>query len=300
MRIAERRPIVVALLAVVVASGAAWATNNPNGSAFRAVGFFQGKSSISAGEITCEIPTISSAIGDGAFAMGLWNTFGIPTLHFPDLNSPVGNPCGGWIELQNNLLDQAIALDHINLRYRIPRARRFRQYVPSKKGFPRACKKFRRAKLFVGGVLQPSNSSSDNAPSGAPNVTFIQLIPLISGQVISCLRDQYASLPADLYTSLPLQVNVKAIARSDSGDTFIANAIKYTLDLRHSCGNGRLDDFEICDPNAPSTCVGFCKIDSGAAFGTCSHNLDLSCRSDSDCLGVCLDGNTPTECVCVY
>src|SRR2546430_5322108 len=66
--------------------------NNPNGMAFRAVGWFKGKAEISAGDIKCEIPSVTSAIFEGAVAMGLWNTHRFPTLMFPDTSNPLADP----------------------------------------------------------------------------------------------------------------------------------------------------------------------------------------------------------------
>src|SRR5438552_579982 len=139
MRIVGRGMLAVAVLAALLAAGGARADNNPNGMAFRAAGWFRGKSQTSTEGITCEIPTVASAIADGSFETGLWNTFGFQTLYFPDLNNPFGNPCGVWVQLQNNLLNQAIQVDHIALHYKILGARRFRQFVPARNGFPIAC-----------------------------------------------------------------------------------------------------------------------------------------------------------------
>jgi len=146
----RRATVVGAVLAAMLATGSSRADNNPNGTVFRAVGWFKGKAEITAGQIKCEIPTVTSAIADGAFAMGLWNTFGAQTIYFPDPSNPNANPCGGWIQLQNNLLDQAIVLDHIDLRFRIPGARRFRGPVPARNQFPVACRGLRRDTLFLG------------------------------------------------------------------------------------------------------------------------------------------------------
>ena len=300
MRIVGRGMLVVAVLAALLAAGAARADNNPNGMAFRAAGWFRGKSQTSAEGITCEIPTVASAIADGSFETGLWNTFGFPTIYFPDLNNPFGNPCGVWVQLQNNLLNQAIQVDHIALHYKILGARRFRQFVPARNGFPIACRQLRNDTLFIGAVINPINSDLDQSGSGRPNVTFMQMIPFVSPQLISCLRDQYAPLSTDLFTSLSLVIRATVFGVSDDGDTFKANPINYTLNLRHLCGNGRIDDGEQCDPNAPSTCLGFCVVPQGQANGTCSNNKNLLCLTDFDCQGVCSPPNNPTECVCVY
>src|SRR2546430_15793324 len=122
------RTALAALIVVGVAMPAR-GDNNPNGMAFRAVGWFKGKAEISAGDIQWEIPSVSSAISEGAFSMGIWNPYGFSSLLFPDTPNPFGNPCGGWIQLQNNMVNQGILVDHVELTFRTPGARRFRPSV---------------------------------------------------------------------------------------------------------------------------------------------------------------------------
>jgi hypothetical protein len=286
-----RGVVAAAVLAVGLAAGPAVGDNNPNGAAFRAVGWFKGKAEISDTNIQCEIPNISSAIADGLFAMGIWNTFGRPNLYFPDINGPFSNPCGGWIELANNLIDQGLQLDHVDLRYRIPIARRLRQFAPARNGFPAACRQLRRDTLFVGTVINPVNSTVDTSGSGAPNVAFVQVLPLVSTQMFDCLRSQYASIPPSVLISLPLVIHATAVAVSDAGDTFRSNPIQYTLNLRHTCGNGRLDDVEECDGSAP---VDLCK---GCVAGFCTFGGN-PCISSFDCPAACVPPGGPSECSC--
>lgn len=126
------------------------------------------------------------------------------------------------------------------------------------------------------------------------------MLPLVSPQTIGCLRSQYAPLSADLFTSLPLVIRATAVGRSDSGDQYRSNTLAYHLTLRHTCGNGRIDDGEKCDTAAPDVCSGFCVIPQGAANGTCSNEVARLCRADADCHGSCSPPNNPTECTCVY
>jgi hypothetical protein len=262
---------------------------------FRAVGWFKGKAEITAGRINCEIPNVTNAISEGAFAMGLWNTYGVPTLYYPDVNSPFGNPCGVWIQLQNNMIDQGLMLDHVDLKYRIAGARRFRRGgVSMRKQFPTVCRQLRNQRLFVGNRLNPVNSTQDTSTSGAPNVAFIEMLPFVTPEMVTCLQSVFAD-PTVTFTSLDLVVRATAVGVSDAGETYRSNPIQYTLDLRHTCGNGRVDDGEVCDPAATgSTCVGICNN------GTCSQNNSIPCTDDSQCQGVCLAPNNPSECTCVY
>ena len=96
MAIVGRGTVVATLLAAMLVAGVASADNNPNGTAFRAVGWFRGKGEISDSSIKCEVPTTTSAIADGSFAMGLWNTYGVATVYFPDINGPFANPCDAF------------------------------------------------------------------------------------------------------------------------------------------------------------------------------------------------------------
>ena len=303
MRITRWRPAgrtAVAALIVLGLAVPARGDNNPNGMSFRAVGWFKGKAEISAGDIKCDIPNVSGAISEGAFAMGIWNTYGFQTLMFPDTSNPFGNPCGVWVQLQNNLIDQAINLERIELRFRIAGARRFRSSVDTVRQFPRACRQFRRDTLFIGNRLNPINSTQDTSSSGAPNVAFIEMLPMASNQLIQCLRAEYAPLPTTTFASLPLVVKATAVGVSDSGDTFRANPIAYTLNLRHTCGNGRTDDGESCDASAPgNACAGTCS-GTASAPGKCSQNASVGCTSDADCLGLCLPPGSTAECTCLY
>ena len=139
----------------------------------------RGKAEISANTIRCEIPTNSSAIADSAFSMGLWNTMGVPTLQFPDPNNAFANPCGVWIQLQNNLIDQGIQIEKVKVTVKVAGARRFRQFVPTRKGVPIACRYLQKQTLFTGIRLNPVNSTQPVAGSGAPNVGFLQMLPLL-------------------------------------------------------------------------------------------------------------------------
>ncbi len=296
MRIRKCGPLIGALALVAVAGSA---SAGSDGLVLRAVGFYKGLASISqnAGQatITCQIPTVSTAIADGSFAIGIWNTQGFATLFFPDPNNPFGNPCGGWVQLRSALLNQGITLDTVDIRFRIPGARRFRDVVPTRRQFPTACKPFRHAQIFAGIRLDPTGGSDVSSGSGAANTAFLQLLPLVSSDLIQCLREQYATLPTATLVSIPLVARVVVTGISDAGDTYQSNPISYTLNMRHTCGNGRVDDGEQCDLSSGiNTCLG----------GICTNNsCTLShtpCATNNDCVGTCTAPGTTTECSCIF
>ena len=73
--------------------------------------------------------------------------------------------------------------------------------------------------------------------------------------------------------------------------------ISFTLTLQHLCGNGRQDDFENCDPNAPGQCAaGSCD----PTTRTCTNDDRIACSTDADCSGTCLPQGDVNECTCLF
>jgi hypothetical protein len=60
--------------------------------------------------------------------VGLWNTYGSPTLFFPDPANRFGIPCGAWLELRNAMVHQGFTVERVDVRFRIPGALRYRHY----------------------------------------------------------------------------------------------------------------------------------------------------------------------------
>jgi hypothetical protein len=283
---------------VLAASMRGPAMAGTDGLVLRAVGWYQGKSSVSDGGVTCEVPTVSTAISDGFFTMGIWNTFGEQTFQFPDRNSAFGNPCGGFLQLWNSMVKQGIILNRINLAYRIANSKRFNGVVSQKKGWPTACNTFKRATIYAGVRLGPNDPQAPSSNgSGLPNVAFIQVLPMVSPSVLACLREQYASLPPDVYTDFPLVIKARAKGIADNGDRFTSNVVKYTLDLRHLCGNGRLDTGEACDLTASGQP---CSGSAICVANVCIGDPTRGCNTDADCLGTCQPQGSVEECTCTY
>jgi hypothetical protein len=292
MRNRWQTPVRAVFAAVMLLSAAGGARANSDGLSFRAVGFFQGTSSADG---TCIVPSINSGIADNTNEIGLLNTHGVPTVSYPSN----GDACGGWIELQNMMTAQGISVDYVDIKLRIAGAGQFRAFVPTRNGFPSACRSVRHSRLFLGVHLFPLGTPDNvgQTAGGVPHLAFVQLLPLVSAQTMRCLQEQYVTLPADVFSSFPVVIKATAVGIGDDGSHFTSNPISYTLTLNHLCGNGRIDVTEQCDPNAPNTCFGgACDISNG----TCKVLKNVACLSDADCAGTCLPQGDPMECNCVF
>lgn len=286
--------VATAVAGIVLMAGVARA--GTDGLVLTALGIYKGKEDISAQQIQCEIPTVASAIPSAVTQAGLWNTYGAPTLFFPDRNNPFGDPCGGWLQVRNNLFAEGMNVSKVTVKLRIPGANRFRDFVPTRNGFPTACKQFRKSTLFAGTWLDGELNQNPNSESGLTNVAFIQLLPIVSTDLIHCLRAQYAPLTTDEFVSLPLVAAITATGRAINGDRFTSNVVSYTITLRHTCGNGRVDDGEQCDATSvANTCaVGPC------TGGHCTGLSSITCTTDADCVGSCVAPANPEECTCLF
>jgi hypothetical protein len=276
---------------VLIAAGTAHAGPPSDGLSLRAVGFFEAEAASGGG--TCQIPDAENGIPRNSDQVGLWNTFGIPTISYPE------TICKGWLELQNVMTAQGVSIDRVNLTMKIAGAGRFRQFVPTRNGFPTACRSLRKATVFTGAHLFPfgTDPGFGNTGAGVGHLAFVNMLPMVDAQVIHCLRDQYAALPSSLYVSFPLVITAVASGITDSGQRLKSNPVRYTLTLHHLCGNGRIDNSESCDPNAPNTCG---VVPCNVADGLCRGDETIACLTDADCGGRCIQQGDPMECNCIY
>jgi len=276
-----------AFAVVILVAGTARAFVPDDGLSLRAVGFFEAESSGGGG--TCTIPSATSGIPVASDIISLSSSIVYP----PTI-------CQGFVELQNTMTAQGVSIDRMEIRLRIAGANRFRQFVPTRKGFPTACRNLRNSTIFAGAHLFPVGTPPDfgNTGAGTPHLAFVQLLPMVDAQVLSCLREQYSGLPPNVYVSLPLVIRAVATGIADNGHTLKSNAIKFTLSLLHLCGNGRIDQGETCDPNGSDTCnVGPCDTTANICRDT---DLTIFCQTDADCAGRCLPEGDPNECSCLY
>jgi hypothetical protein len=287
----KRLRAALAASVLIAAAGTAHAGPPSDGLSLRAVGLFEAESS--SGGSTCTVPSADEGILLNSDQIGLWTTDGAATRGYPL------SACGGWMELQNVMTAQGVSIDRVDIRLRIAGAGRFRQYVPTRNGFPTACLSLRKSTIFAGAHLFPlgTDPTFGNTGSGEPHIAFVNLFPMVDAQVIGCLREQYAGLPANVYTSFPLIIRMIASGITDSGQQLKSNAIKFTLSLQHFCGNGRVDAAEQCDPNAPGQCdAAFCDPQER----TCKGDSSIFCTTDADCQGRCLPEGDPNECSCLF
>jgi len=180
--------------------------SNDQGITFRAVGIFQGERQ----EDQCEVPTTENQITDGSVALTLESQFVDGGYH--DSTSLLSF-CRGFLELENNLNDQAITVDRIDFQYEIPGAR---ITIPS-------------SSALVGWRLNPANADPETDPNsfGQVNVIFAQLDgQLVPSTLVSFLRQNQPSLPQLPYNMI---IHIIARGRADSGDALEANEIRYSV-----------------------------------------------------------------------
>jgi hypothetical protein len=198
---------VVGLAALIAAGGGGCGSgggdgDNDQGISFRAVGFFSGPVE----EGMCEIPAIDSAIVDQSFVISLYDPlldFGFP----PFLGS-----CLAFIELQNNLFNQAITATAITFEYEIPGAK---IAIPANT-------------VNAGQRINPVNSEEPTI-SGAPNVIFYQPTgQLVANATVLFLRQNILSFPP---LPFPMIIRTTAFGVSDTGNEFVTNEISYTIEF---------------------------------------------------------------------
>jgi hypothetical protein len=211
--------VTVVIASVVVVQQAPAFRSNPNGIVFRAIGIFQGEVE----EGKCKVPTASQAIADGSRSIcrdateivSAEGTSVFPTVMFPEL-ATFANFCGGFVGMQNNMINQAINVSKVKIRYRIPG-----------RGFPVLCRGFRVFKTFIGSRIDPFNSINPS-PFGAPNINFVQLLPIYSPEMFDCLRD-----PQRGNVQAPVTVGARIIlfGQMDDGGKIKSNRVRYSLTL---------------------------------------------------------------------
>jgi len=198
--------LVCALVALAFLGCGGSGGNNDQGIVFRATGIFAELALIQPDQITCTSPlSVNNALGDSAFNISLSQT-----RWFPDENDPFGNPCGGFIGLQNNLTQQSINVTEISFRYEIPGAAL--EIGPWSQS--------------TGQTILPAGSEAQT-PSGQANLVFIQMLGnMVPAPIIVQLNQNVNRLP-----STPYVMNVFIVARgqSDQGTNYETNEVGYTI-----------------------------------------------------------------------
>ena len=178
---------------------------NNQGISFRAVGIFQGTLETN----KCTVPVADKAIA----APGIVIKLDDPQINGGFPNSFSVFTCRGFLELQNNLVGQAIVVDRIDFEYEIPGAR---IAAPS-------------SSMPTGLRINPvdADPAKNPSPFGQVNVVFVQPDgQLIPSTLVSFLRQNQPSLPQLPYNMI---IHITARGRTDSGDLLVSNEIRYSV-----------------------------------------------------------------------
>jgi hypothetical protein len=205
------RGIGVALVVVGLGVFGCGDNDNDQGISFRAVGILQGEQQ----QDQCQVPTADSAIADAGISIPLNSP--LVDNGYPDSFS-VLSFCRGFLQLENNLNDQAVVVDRFDFEYEIPGAR---IAVPANSA-------------PTGVRINPANAdpSQTPAPFGQVNAVVVQLDgQLVPSTLVQFLRQNQPSLPALPYVMI---IHIKARGRTDSGDRIQTNEVRYTIEWTSS------------------------------------------------------------------
>jgi hypothetical protein len=197
--------ILVAALATAGCGGSGG--NNDQGIVFRAVGIYRGLESIELGRITCTEPTVQNAIVDTSFTLDIGTA-----VDFPNRTDPFGDPCGGYIALENNLDFESMNVQEIVIRYEIPGAG---VQLPDHS-------------VSFGQRILPASSETE-VTSGQPNLIFAELV----GQILPRTHIVFLNQNVNLLPSTPYLLNafLDAKGQSDTGENYTTNEIGYTFTI---------------------------------------------------------------------
>jgi hypothetical protein len=207
---------ILGLSAVGCGGGGGGGDENDQGISFRAVGIFQGEQQ----EDQCEVPTTENQIADTGIAVPLDGAVFPPPAPdqliggYPDSNAALSF-CRGFIQLDNDLNNQAIVVERFDFVYEIPGSRIAIPENSAPTGFR----------------INPANADPEANPNpfGQVNTIFIQLNgQLIPSTLVLFLRQNQQSLPALPYVMI---IHVTARGRTDSGDVLVTNEVRYTVEL---------------------------------------------------------------------
>jgi hypothetical protein len=196
----------VVTLALFVGCGGGSGGNNDQGIVFRATGIFRTLTSVTTGTITCTDPiTNTQAITDTAGRISLSTTE-----FYPNRNDPFGDPCGGYVGLQNNLSSQSINTQFVTIRYEVAGAG---IQVPD---------------VTVNiGLTVPPVSCKNCTSSGLDGFIYLPLVQqLVPQEIITFLNLNQNLLPAPPYQ---MDVYVSVSGQSDQGTNYDSNEIGYTI-----------------------------------------------------------------------
>jgi hypothetical protein len=209
MRNTRKKKFSGAFLALVasglLAAACGGGGDRDNGLVLNATGIWRGPESISGSTITCVEVSLSNAIVDNSYTLYLDQL-----RFFPDRNRSLGDPCGAYLGVENNLTELAMNLRTIDIRYEAPGSS---VQIPSHQ--------------IVTGFQVPAASSTLPGPSGQPNLVYVEMVgQFVPATIMDFLRENESVLPARPYQ---LNVYTTANGRSEVGKQYRSNEVGYTF-----------------------------------------------------------------------
>jgi hypothetical protein len=190
-------------VAAVVALGACGGGggNNDQGVVFTATGLVDAPANITTTTITCTDPTVQNVfVTTHEISLAT-------TQSWPDRNSPLDDPCGGFLEVQNNLANEALNIQAVVVEYEI---------TGSSIAIPDS-------PITVGLTLPPANPTA----TIPPNIDWLRLYNQVVPHNIMVFLNQNANrLPVTPYI---MNLKITAQGQSIDGTRYQSNEVNYQL-----------------------------------------------------------------------
>ncbi len=189
------------LLGVACGSGG----SQTDGLVLNATGIWRGAETISGTTITCVEVGVSNAIVDNSYTLYLNRVNA-----FPERTNPLADPCGGYLGVENNLVELGMNVRAIDVRYEV---------VGSDIEIP--------SNQIATGFQIPSSSSTVATTSGQPNLVYAEMVAqFVPATVLNFLRERELQLPAMPYQ---MKAYARATGRSEAGKQYRSNEVGYTF-----------------------------------------------------------------------
>jgi hypothetical protein len=196
----------VGCVAVVVTLGACGGGggNNDQGVVFTAVGLVDAPANITTTTITCTDPTTTNVFVT-THEISLSRT-----QSWPDRNSATDDPCGGFLQVQNNLANQALNVQAVIVHYEVV-------------GSSIAIGNNGDESITVGLTLPPANPTA----TVPPNINWLRLYnQVVPAQIMTFLNQNVNRLPVTPYI---MNLTITAQGQSIDGTHYTTNEVNYQL-----------------------------------------------------------------------